>query len=59
MLVMTFEAIAPVSDTQGVKEWIAMVLEEIGCRDIRCTEVHEDVEQMRIRGEYGTRAEIK
>lgn len=50
MLVMTFEAIAPIADAQGAKEWLAMVLEEHGCKDIRCVEVREDVEQMRLRG---------
>lgn len=47
---LIFEAITPVSEAQGVKEWIAMILEEHGCRDIRCVEVREGVEQLRMRG---------
>lgn len=39
MLLLQFEAAAPREDAQGVKEQIAMVLEQMGCRDIRCTEV--------------------
>lgn len=39
MLKLTFEAAAPREDAVGVKEQIAMLLEQLGCRDIRCTEV--------------------
>lgn len=50
---LTFEALVPKKgddeqNAQGVKEWIAMILEEHGCRDIRCIEVRENIEQMRI-----------
>lgn len=39
MLKLVFEAAAPKEDAQGVKEQIAMVLEQMGYRDIRCAEV--------------------
>lgn len=39
MLKLTFEAAAPREDALGVKEQIAMVLEQLGYRDIQCTEV--------------------
>lgn len=39
MLKLTFEAAAPREDAPGVKEQIAMMLERLGYRDIRCTEV--------------------
>lgn len=39
MLVLQFEAAAPREDAPGVKEQIAMMLEQLGYRDIRCTEV--------------------
>lgn len=39
MLKMIFEAAAPKEDVVGVKEQIAMLLEQMGCRDIRCTDV--------------------
>ena len=39
MLKLTFEAAAPREDAQGVKEQIAMLLERLGYRDIRCVEV--------------------
>lgn len=39
MLKLTFEAAVPKEDAVGVKEQIAMLLERLGHRDIRCTEV--------------------
>lgn len=39
MLSLTFEARAPREDAPGVKEQIAMVLEQMGYRDIKCTDV--------------------
>lgn len=39
MLKLEFESAAPKEDAQGVKEQIAMMLERLGYRDIRCTEV--------------------
>lgn len=46
---LIFEAIVPPeAEVRGVKEWIAMLLEEHGCRDIHCIEVRETTEQMKI-----------
>ena len=51
MLKLTFEAAAPREDALGVKEQIAMMLERLGYRDIRCTEVKVlRPEQMRMGG---------
>ena len=49
MLKMSFEAAAPREDAPGVKEQIAMLLEQLGYRDIRCTDVQViRPEQMKI-----------
>ena len=51
MLRLEFEAAAPEEETIGVKERIAMTLEQLGYRDIRCTEAKViRPEQMRIDG---------
>lgn len=39
MLTITIKVNAPGWAAQGVKEHLAMLLEQLGYRDIRCTEV--------------------
>lgn len=39
MLKLVFEAAVPREEVIGVKEEVAMMLERLGYRDIRCTEV--------------------
>ena len=49
MLKLVFEAMVPEEEAIGVKERIAMVLEQLGYRDIRCVEVNVlRPEQMKI-----------
>lgn len=51
MLILTFEAQAPREDVPGVKEQIAMMLEQLGYWDIRCAEVKVvRPEQMKMGG---------
>ena len=49
MMKLEFEAAAPKEDAVGVKEQVAMMLEQMGYRDIRCTEVKViQLEQLKL-----------
>lgn len=48
---LEFEVDAPSEEVQGVKEQIAMMLEQMGYRDIRCVSVKGVwPEQMKMKG---------